>query len=70
MLPRGRASTLAELPQGFVLEYGRTRARAVGGRRRLERSGQGVSPDDEPRSRSPRGLPHLESRYSGFLGRR
>lgn len=37
VLPRGRGATLADLTQGFISEYRRTRVRAVGGRRRLAR---------------------------------
>jgi len=43
VLPRGRDATLADITKGFVLEYRRSRARAVGGRKRLERPGQSVS---------------------------
>jgi integrase len=43
VLAQGRAATLADLTKGFVLDYRRSRARAVGGRKRLERPGQSVS---------------------------
>jgi integrase len=43
VLPRGREARLSDVTRGFVLEYRRTRARAVGGRKRLERAGQTVS---------------------------
>jgi integrase len=43
VLAQGRAATLADLTKGFVLDYRRARARAVGGRKRLERPGQSVS---------------------------
>lgn len=37
VLPRGREATLADLTPGFILEYRRTRVRAVGGRQRIAR---------------------------------
>ncbi len=43
LLPKGREATMADLTRGFVLDYRRSRIRAVGGRRRLERTGQSVS---------------------------
>jgi integrase len=44
VLPRGRGATLADLTQGFISEYRRTRVRAVGGRRRLARPDVPLSP--------------------------
>ncbi len=44
VLPRGRDATLADLTKGFLLEYRRTRARAQGGRKRIERAGKSVAP--------------------------
>jgi integrase len=43
VLAKGRNATLADLTKGFVLDYRRSRARAVGGRKRLERPGQSVA---------------------------
>ena len=43
VLPRGRGATLADLTQGFISEYRRTRVRAVGGRRRLARPNVPIS---------------------------
>ena len=40
VLPKGRDATLADITKGFLLEYRRTRTRAQGGVRRMEREGQ------------------------------
>lgn len=44
VLPRGRDATVADLTRGFILEYRRTRVRAVGGRKRLARPDSPISP--------------------------
>jgi integrase len=43
VLPKGRDATLADITKGFLLEYRRTRTRAQGGRRRMERAGEGIA---------------------------
>ena len=43
VLPRGREATLADITKGFVLDYRRSRTRAVGGVKRHERPGQNVT---------------------------
>lgn len=39
MLPKGKDSTLSDLTQGFVLDYRRTRKKATGGKKRIEKTG-------------------------------